>query len=277
MYSFDSKESRENHSNIYLAVPLKFILNSLGCCIFPKGITICFVLFQLTLLFREVLGSQQKWATGTEISHMLLPQHMHSLPHSQHSPPEWYICYNRWAYNHYRLNFIVYNSRVHSLENPMDGGAWWAAVHGVAKSQIWLSDFTFTFHFHALEKEMATHSSVLAWRIPGTGEPDGLPSVGSHRVGHNWRDLAAAAAATLWCCISIGLGKCVMMCICHESIIQTNFSSLEILCAPHVLPPFYPKPSETWYFCCLRSFAFSRWSYLWNYIVYRFFIFSFTN
>ena len=64
------------------------------------------------------------------------------------------------------------------LENPMDGGAWWAAVHGVAKSRTRLSDFTFTFYFHALEKEMATHSSVLAWRIPGTGEPGGLPSLG---------------------------------------------------------------------------------------------------
>ena len=72
-----------------------------------------------------------------------------------------------------------------SLENPMDGGAWWAAVHGVAKSQTRLRGFTFTFHFHALEKEMATHSSFLAWRIPGTGEPSGLPSVGSHRVGHD--------------------------------------------------------------------------------------------
>ena len=71
------------------------------------------------------------------------------------------------------------------LENPMDGGAWWAAVHGVAKSRARLSDFTFTFHFHALEKEMATHSSVLAWRIPGTGEPGGLPSMGLHRVGHD--------------------------------------------------------------------------------------------
>ena len=71
------------------------------------------------------------------------------------------------------------------LENPMDGGAWKAAVHGVAKSQTQLSDFTFTFHFHALEKEMATHSSVLAWRIPGTGEPGGLLSMGSHRVGHD--------------------------------------------------------------------------------------------
>ena len=71
------------------------------------------------------------------------------------------------------------------LENPMGGGAWWAAVHGVAKSRTQLSDLTFTIHFHALEKEMATHSSVLAWRIPGTGEPGGLPSMGSHRVGHN--------------------------------------------------------------------------------------------
>ena len=68
------------------------------------------------------------------------------------------------------------------LENPMDGGAWWAAVHGVAKSQTRLSDFTFTFHFHALEKAMATRSSVLAWRIPGTGEPGGLPSMGSHSL-----------------------------------------------------------------------------------------------
>ena len=80
------------------------------------------------------------------------------------------------------------------LENPMDGGAWWAAVHGVAKSQTRLSDFTFTFHFHALEKEMATHSSVLAWRIPGMAEPGGLPSLGSHRVGHDWSDLTATAA-----------------------------------------------------------------------------------
>ena len=77
------------------------------------------------------------------------------------------------------------------LESPMDGGAWSAAVHEVSGSRIRLSDFTFTFHFHALEKEMATHSSVLAWRIPETGE---LPSLGSHRVGHDWSDLAAAAA-----------------------------------------------------------------------------------
>ena len=78
------------------------------------------------------------------------------------------------------------------LENPMDGGTWWAAVHGVAKSRKRLSDFTFTFHFLALEKEMAGHSGVLAWRIPGMGELGGLPSMGSHRIGHDSSDLAAA-------------------------------------------------------------------------------------
>jgi len=96
------------------------------------------------------------------------------------------------------------------LENPMDVGAWWAAVHGVTNGQIWLSDFTFTFHFHALEKEMATHSSVLAWRIPGMGEPVGLPSMGSQ--GHNWSDLAAAAEAQtkrtdLWLPSGVGVGE----------------------------------------------------------------------
>ena len=71
------------------------------------------------------------------------------------------------------------------LENPMDGGAWWATDHGVAKSWTRLSDFTFAFYFHALEREMATHSSVLAWRIPGTEEPGGRPSMGPQRVGHD--------------------------------------------------------------------------------------------
>ena len=75
------------------------------------------------------------------------------------------------------------------LENPMDGGAWWAAVHGVTKSRTGLHGLIFTFHFHALEKGTATHSSVLAWRIPGTGEPGGLSSLGSHRVGDDWNDL----------------------------------------------------------------------------------------
>ena len=82
------------------------------------------------------------------------------------------------------------------LENPMDGGVWKAAVHGVAEGQTRLSHFTFTFHFHALEKEMATHSSVLAWRISGKAEPGGRPSMGSHIVGHDWSDLAASVASS---------------------------------------------------------------------------------
>ena len=81
------------------------------------------------------------------------------------------------------------------LENPIDGAAWWAAVQGVVTSRAQLSNFTFTFHFHVLEKEVAAHSSALDWRIPGMAEPDGLPPVGSHRVGHDRCDLAAAAAA----------------------------------------------------------------------------------
>ena len=98
------------------------------------------------------------------------------------------------------------------LENPMDGGAWWATVHGVARSQTRLSDFPFTFHFHALEKETATHFNVLAWRIPGTGEPGGLPSMGSHRVGHELSDLAAAAAAAAM----------------HEVVINTSYNLVAI-------------------------------------------------
>ena len=102
----------------------------------------------------------------------------------------------------------------------MGGGAWWAAVHRVAKSQTRLSDFTFSFHLHPPEKEMATHSSVLAWRIPGMGEPHGLPSMGSHRVGHDWSDLAAAAAAfSLW--QSKGPINCFSCCIRHLHMIQS--------------------------------------------------------
>ena len=107
------------------------------------------------------------------------------------------------------------------LENPMDRGAWWAAVHGVDRSRTRLSDFTFTLHFHALEKEMATHSSVLAWRIPGTGEPGGLSSLGSHRVGHDWSDLAVplelvttlqgSGQAQIWWCIWKGFVKCKLI------------------------------------------------------------------
>ena len=93
----------------------------------------------------------------------------------------------------------------------MDGGAWKAAVHGVTRSWTRLSDFTFTFHFHALEKEMATHSSVLAGRIPGTGEPGGLPSIGSHRVGHDWSDLAAAATIVVTLLQRYYTGKCSVL------------------------------------------------------------------
>ena len=97
-------------------------------------------------------------------------------------------------------NDIVANTPLQysHLENPMDGEAWWAKVHGVTKSQTWQSKFTFTFHFPALEKEMATHFSVLSWRIPGMGEPGGLLSMGSRRVGHDWCDLAAAAECLLY-------------------------------------------------------------------------------
>ena len=107
-----------------------------------------------------------------------------------------WLYYLLWCYLHkLRIGYQYGVSLQYScLENPMNGGAWKAAVHGVAEGRTQLSDFTFTFHFHALEKEMATHSSVLAWRIPGTGKPGGLPSMGSHRVGHDWSDLAAAAA-----------------------------------------------------------------------------------
>ena len=115
------------------------------------------------------------------------------------------------------------------LENPMDRGAWWAAVHGAARSRTRLSDFTFTFHFHALEKEMATHSSVLAWKIPGTREPGGLPSMGSHRVGHNWSDLAAAAWACSEVyifekstCISIHTHDCDGNLFCHVHLCWKN-------------------------------------------------------
>ena len=110
----------------------------------------------------------------------------------------------------------------------MDGGAWKAAVHGVAEGRTRLSDFTSTFHSHALEKEMATHSSVLAWRIPGTGEPGGLSSMGLHRVGHDWSDLAAAAAASPKC------SRCS-----HFSVFQLLFP------VPDVISPLPPTtPSE---------------------------------
>ena len=107
-------------------------------------------------------------------------------------PPKMAFVTSNYCSSHFNISLSIsyWRKQWHPLqysclENHMDGGAWWAAVHGVAKSQTRLSDFTFTFHFHTLQKEMATHSSVLAWRIPGTGEPGGLPSMGSHRVGHD--------------------------------------------------------------------------------------------
>ena len=110
----------------------------------------------------------------------------------------------------------------------MDGGAWWAAIHGVAKSRTWMREFTFTFHFHALEKEMATHSSVLAWRIPGTGEPG--RSMGLHRVRHDWSDLAAAAA------ISLGFWTVVL-----EKTLETPLDCKEI-------QPVHSKGDQSWVF-----------------------------
>ena len=133
------------------------------------------------------LPRQEYWS-GLPLPSPIQP-YIHMYPFSPRLPPIFI----------YIFKYVVCTQLQYScLENPMGGGAWWAAVHGVSKSRTWLSDFTFTSHFHALEKEMATHSSVLAWRIPGTGEPGGLPSMGSHRVGHDWSNLAAAAAAVCW-------------------------------------------------------------------------------
>ena len=115
-------------------------------------------------------------------------------------------CHRYWGRNYFnesKITRLYYGEgngtplQYSCLENPMDGGAWKAAVHGLDAMRVGhdgAASLSFTFHFHALEREMATHSSVLAWKIPGTGEPGGLPSMGSHRVGHDWSDLAAAAA-----------------------------------------------------------------------------------
>ena len=128
--------------------------------------------------------------------------------------------YSLILYNYLQLSYVHHHNnnrgigegngtplQYSCLENPMDGGAWWATVHRVSKSRTQLRDFTFTFHFHALEKEMATHSSVLAWRISGTGEPGGLPSMGPHRVGHNWSNLAAAASTKELMLLNCGVGE----------------------------------------------------------------------
>ena len=108
-----------------------------------------------------------------------------------------------------------------SLENPMDGGAWWAAVHAVAKSRTQMSNFTFTFHFHPLEKEMATHSSVLAWRIPGTGEPGRLLSMGSHSQTR----LKQLSSSILYWCFSFWLSS---LCIIGSSFIHLIRTDLNV-------------------------------------------------
>ena len=118
--------------------------------------------FSASFLCRECKGFSVEGARGTLLAASVFSL-LHFLNGEGNGTPLQYSC----------------------LENPMDGRAWWAAVHGVTSSWTQLSDFIFTFHFQALEKEMATHSSVLAWRIPGTGEPGELPSMGSHRVRHD--------------------------------------------------------------------------------------------
>ena len=141
------------------------------------------------------------------------------------------------------------------LENPMDGGAWWAAVHGVAKSRTRLSGFTFTFHLHALEKEMATHASVLAWRIPGMGEPGGLPSMGSRWVGHDWSDLAAAAAALTL--------QAYMLPYQQAQAHLMNYKEVEPICPHH--SSLHPLPQKLGYlqlildYVCMNDFSQDQW------------------
>ena len=138
----------------------------------------------------------------------------------------------------------------------MDRGAWKAAVHGVAEGWTRLSNFIFTFHFHALEKEMATHSSILAWRIPGMVGPGGLPSMGLHRVGHNWSDLAAAAAATImrryWNILNGGVIHSNTMLNNHPKYFEPCFQQWGLVCSESFVPLSiikqiftYPTPCGT--------------------------------
>ena len=113
-------------------------------------------------------------------------------------------------------------------KNPMDGGAWWAAVHGVAKSRTRLSDFTFTFHLHALEKEMATHSSALAWRIPGTGEPGGLPSVGSQSRTRLKRLSSSSSSSSRASVMAVAVfGDVLIKSLRYVSVLQSIFSVVQ--------------------------------------------------
>ena len=132
------------------------------------------------------------------------------------------------------------------LENPMDGGAWWAAVHAVTKSQTWLSDFTFTFHFHALEKAMATHSSVLAWRIPGTGKPGGLP-MGSQsrtrlkRLMHRLRGLLLFSCLVVSDCLRLyGLQPARLPCPPPSPGVCSNSCSFSWWCHPTISSSVMP-------------------------------------
>ena len=144
----------------------------------------------------------------------------------------------------------------------MDRGAWWAAIHGVSKSRTRLSDFTFTFHFHALEKEMAIHFSVLAWRIPGTTEPGGLLSVGSHRVGHDLSDLAAAAAAAAAVISRNTSGICSLDSLIFQVFICFSCNCLHFLLNRWSCPPYFhqyiPEVPEISHFVlpsvCLTNF-----------------------
>ena len=144
------------------------------------------------------------------------------------------------------------------LENPVDGGVWWAAVPGVAKSRTRLSDFTFTFHFHALEKEMATHSSVLAWRIPATGEPGRLLSMGSHRVGCDWSDAAAAAAA------AAGMYGCSNFSISLLALISVPLLSPVFLVDLESISWFWFVLPQGLMMLMLRLLLYNFWPLLWR-------------